>query len=205
MVNHVIDLLNWRFATKAFDTSKKVEENQLKEVLEAGRLSPSSFGLEPWKFVVVESQDFKDRLQEVCFNQTQVGEASQVIIILGKKWAFNENSSYVKELFDARMPKEVSEQLQGIVGQFLSYKTEEQKISWMKAQGYLAAQSMMMSLAELQIDSCPMEGFLEDKVLDVLELNPEEYCVSLVLPIGYRKEEPRDKTRLSFEEVVEFK
>jgi len=201
-----MEAMNYRFATKEFDTSKKIKEEDLKQILEVGRLSPSSYGLEHWKFVVIKNQELKEKVQEVSYNQKQVGTASEVIVYLTKKKDLRANSEYIKKVFTSRMPQEVVDTLLTITSGHISSFSEERFDEWCKKQNYIAAANMMTYAASIGIDSCPMEGFDESGILKVLNLNSEEYGVALVIPFGFRVNEPkRVKTRLPFEEVVEFR
>jgi hypothetical protein len=195
-----------RHAAKQFDETKTIDEETIYSILEVGRLSPSSFGLEHWKFVVVESQELKEKLQEVSFNQKQVGTASHVVVFLAKKKDLRAHSQYVKDIFISRIPDlKIAEQLIDVHAGFVSQLNEDQFDAWCKKQCYIAAANMMTYAKMIGVDSCPMEGFIEEKVLEVLGKNKEEYGVALIVPFGYANDIKREKARLPFEKVVEFK
>jgi nitroreductase len=96
-MSEIIKDLNWRYATKSFDTSKKVSEEDLQEIVESFRLTPSSFGLEPWKLVVVETQELKDKLKEFSFNQSQISDSSHVLVFTR---VVDLNDEYVDKFLD---------------------------------------------------------------------------------------------------------
>lgn len=199
------EAMNFRTAVKEFDTSKKVTDEDLKYILEAGILAPSSFGLEHWKFRVYSSAAHKAEISPICFDQKQIITASHVIVIIGKIHEFHEDSQYIKDIVNERMPPEISEYMQKVIGQFTTSMSDDQLKSWVQKQCYIAASHMMTAAAFKQIDSCPMEGFKEKELLNYMGLNPQDYTIALVLPIGYRVEEPKNsKTRLPFEDLVEI-
>lgn len=199
-----LNIMNERFATKEF-SNKKISEADMKKIIEFGRLSPSSFGLEHWKFILVSTQDVKDKLVSACYNQSQVAQASDVIVILSKRKEFEKGSNYISEVFKSRMPEDVAERVIPMAQGFLDNLTDEQKDSWSKKQCYIAAANMMTGAKSLGIDSCPMEGFVENAVASVLDIDLKDYGVALVIPFGYASKSGRPKTRFSFEEVVEFR
>lgn len=205
MENKLLEAMKFRHAAKEFDTTKSIDEETFNQILEAGRLSPSSFGLEHTKFIVVENPQLKEKLQEASYNQKQVTTASQVVIILSRIKDVMSNSAYAKELFESRMPKEASEFLINFHGSFTQNFSEDEIAHWSKKQAYISAANMMTMAAYLGADSCPMEGFVESQVQEILGIDPKEYGVAMVLPFGYRNQEPRPKTRHELKEIVEFR
>lgn len=200
-----IEAMNYRHAAKEFTPDKKISDSEMKEILEVGRLSPSTFGFEPWKFLVVENQELKEKLTPACFNQKQIESSSHVVIYLSTKKNMRPQSTYLRDLLTPRMPEEIVNHILTMQEGMVSNFSEDRFDMWVKAQSYIAAANMMTYAASLKIDSCPMEGFNEDQVLDILGLDKEEYGVALIVPFGYRKSEPREKTRRPFEDVVEFR
>lgn len=204
-MENFIEVMEKRYASKSFDVEKKISKDDLKQILEFGRLSPSSFGLEHWKFLAISNQELKDKLVPVCFGQSQVSSCSDLIVILAKVKQFDDDNSYVEDIFKSRMPKEVVDKILPMTKGFISqFKNKRELIDWSKKQCYIAAANMMTGAKTLGIDSCPMEGFNEDELLKVLDINPEEYKIAMVIPFGYANDTQREKTRLPFEEVVEF-
>ena len=200
-----IEAMTYRHATKEFNPDKKISDSEMKEILEVGRLSPSSFGFEPWKFLVIENRELKKKITPACFNQKQIESSSAVVIYLSTKKNLKPQSTYLKELLKPRMPEEVVKFILNMHEGMVSNFSEDKFNMWVKAQSYIAATNMMTYAASIKIDSCPMEGFDEEQVLDILGLNKEEYGVALIVPFGYRNSEPREKTRRAFEDVVEFR
>lgn len=191
--------LNWRYAAKKFDTTKKVSDTDLEKILEAIRLTPTSFGMQPYHFYIVTNQEKKDSIQAASWNQPQVGSCSHLIILCSRK----DLSTVKDEYFDALSGgnPEVRTNLKGyedMVTGFLPHSSPE----WAKKQVYIAQGFALAACAELQIDSCPMEGFDASEVAKILEL-PDNLDVAVMLPIGYRAvdEHPRPKFRFSKDKV----
>jgi len=100
--------LSFRHACKTFDASRKINSLDFTQILEFGRLSPSSFGMEQWRFVVVETPELREKLREACWGQPQITESSHVIVILAKTSGVEPGTDYVKQIFERRnMPEEM--------------------------------------------------------------------------------------------------
>ena len=198
-------VMNERFAAKSFDLSKKISVEEVEKIVEFGRLSPSSFGLEPWKFVVVSNQDLKDKLVPACANQGQVAQASEVIVILNNKKDFAKGSSFIANTFNSRMPAEVAKNIIPWAEGMIFGMSEEIRSAWTQKQCYIAAGNMMTGAKSLGIDSCPMEGFIEDKVLEILDIDSNDYGVAMVVPFGFADKPGYPKARFSTEQVVEYR
>jgi nitroreductase len=205
MENTILKAMEYRYAVKEFDSSKKISKDIFDQILEAGRLSPSSFGLEHWKFIVVETPKLKEEIQVAAYNQKQVTSSSHMVIILNRISDIATQSLYAKELFKSRMPEEPAKFVTNFHSQFSSGFNESQLSDWSKKQCYIAAGNMMTVGAYLKIDSCPMEGFDESKVQKILDINPKEYGVAMLLPFGYRNSEPRPKVRHPLKDIVEYR
>lgn len=204
-MSQFIDAMQFRFATKKFVEDKKISEDNFTTIVEAGRLSPSSFGLEPWKFVVVENDELKEKLAPACYNQPQITTGSHIVYILNKREDMKPNSDYLNNLLFSRMPEDGANFVLSFVDKMYNNSSFEKFDMWTKSQCYIPLTNMIMSAAMLGIDSSPMEGFSEEKVLEVLGYSSEDYGVAVVVAFGYRAYEPEEKQRLSFEEVVEFR
>ncbi len=194
--------LNWRYATKKFDTNQKVSDADLDAILEAIRLTPTSFGMQPYHFYVVSNQEIKEKIQAAAWNQPQIGTSSHLLV-----FAARTDLTILKEEFFALLSggnPEVRALLKGyedMVWGFVAGKTDPTEIlAWSAKQTYIAHGFAMAALAELQIDSCPMEGFDPVAVGNILGL-PESQKAVVMLPIGYRAadEAPRPKSRFSKE------
>jgi nitroreductase len=196
--------LSWRYATKKFDTSRKVSDTDLNQILEAIRLTPTSFGLQPYHFYVISNQDIQDKIQAVAWNQAQVGTASHLIVFTART-DLAQNKEEFFSLISGGNP-EVRAMLKGyedMVDGFVAGKpTPESVLPWSAKQAYIAQGFALAALAELQIDSCAMEGFDPVAVGEILGL-PESQKAVVMLPIGYRdaSESPRPKVRFTKESL----
>ncbi|UOK41402.1 MULTISPECIES: NAD(P)H-dependent oxidoreductase [Flavobacterium] len=182
---------NWRYATKKFDASKKISEHDLEILKEAIRLSSSSYGLQPYKVIIVENPELRAKIQPVAWGQTQITEASHLFVFanmvnLGEK----EIDKYIANIAETRgIP---AENLEGY-GDFMKSKIislpENVKNNWTSKQTYLALGNLLNAAAELQIDATPMEGFEAEKVNEILGLDALGLNASLIATVGYRHEE----------------
>ena len=180
--------LNWRYATKKFDVSKKISTEDFAELLEVLRFSPSSFGLQPWKFVIVHDTDLRKTLRPHAWDQPQITDADTLIVFCALK---NMDEDYVKRYVAsiAKVRGVAKESLAGYEGMMigsLKAKSTEAVNQWMRNQVYLALGFFLGECAHRRIDACPMEGFDAKKFDEILEL-PQQGLQSVVLcPVGYR-------------------
>ena len=180
--------LNWRYATKKFDSSKKISKQEFAELLEVLRFSPSSCGLQPWKFIIVHDSVLRQKLRPHAHNQPQVTDADTLIIFCALKTM---DEKYVKNYVDlmAKVRGVTKESLIGYEQMMLALiksKNPEALSQWMKNQVYIALGFLLSECSHRKIDACPMEGFDHKKFDEILEL-PKEGLESVVLcAIGYR-------------------
>lgn len=218
MKNEFYKAMKFRHATKEFDGNKKISDEDFDAILEYGILSPSSFGFEPWKFIVVQNEDLRAKLKEFTWGaQGTLPTASHFIIILARKVkGMKYDSSYVSHMM--KDVKEFPEDVQSLYSEFYTkFQKEDFKLlesdrtlfDWSCKQTYIALANMMTGAAYMGIDSCPIEGFDYDKTEEFLknELNidTEEFGPSVMVPFGYRKENPkRESVRQSVKTVSKF-
>ncbi len=199
-----LEMMNFRHATKLF-SDKKIPKEDLDYILESGRLSPSSFGIEPWKFVVVQNQAMKEAIEAVAWNQKQISTCSDLLIVLARKDVRSCDAYTQKQLGRWGLSEEGLKGLLGLYKGWVDGRDDHTIEMWSEKQCYIASANMMSAAAFIGIDSCPIEGFLSDKVDVILGIDTTLYHSALVLPFGYRAQDARGKHRLSFDEVVEFK
>ena len=197
------DSLYFRHACKLFDEEKKISSEDLRFILEAGRLSPSSFGMEPWNFIVVQSQEFKEKIRPACWDQPQITTCSDLLIITAKVDAPARKAYYEKMFSRREMPQEMLEKYLAVYQNYIDGM--HSVYGWSARQCYIAAANMMSYAAMIGVDSCPIEGFEKENLEEVLGLNTTKEQVALVVALGYRVNEPDEKMRLSFDEVVTFR
>lgn len=197
------DSLHFRHACKLFRKEKKISSEDLHFILEAGRLSPSSFGMEPWNFIVVQNQELKEKIRPVCWNQPQITTCSDLLIITAKVDAPARKEYYEKMFSRREMPQEMLKKYLGAYQQFID--SLHSIYGWSARQCYIPATNIMSYAAMIGVDSCPIEGFEKEKLEEVLELNTTKEQVALVVALGYRMDEQSEKLRLPFDEVVRFR
>ncbi|HIP61718.1 MAG TPA: NAD(P)H-dependent oxidoreductase [Sulfurovum sp.] len=207
MQNQFTKAMAFRHACKVFDETKKISDEEIRYILEAGWTSPSSFGMEAWKFLVISNEELKAKLRPSCWNQVQVTSCSHLVVVLAGIENVKPSSGIPQKRF-ARRPLS-SEQIDTYVELYSNHLahtlgTDEHIYAWTARQCYIAASNMMTAGAFIGIDSCPIEGFEKDKLEDILGLDTSKYQVALVLPFGYRVNEQSEQLRLDFDEVVEF-
>ena len=207
MKNQFLKAMDFRHACKVFDDTKKISEEDLKFILEVGRKSPSSFGMEPWKFVVIQNDELKAKVRPFCWDQVQVTSCSDLVVILARIEDVKPESGVPAKKFARReMPQDKLDFYINVYSSHLkeTLSNDENILAWTARQCYLAASNMMTAAASIGIDSCPIEGFEKEKVEEVLELDTSKYQVAMVLPFGYRINEQSKQLRASFDDVVEF-
>lgn len=200
-----ISQLNWRYATKKFDTKKLVSKNDLDAVLEAIRMTPTSFGLESYKIVVVSDQKTKDALREASFGQESVSTASHVIVLCARKDLFRvKNEKFDRISGGDATKREALSKFESLVRMVLILKKLTfSATSWSEKQTYIHLGFAMAACAELGIDSCPLEGFRPGKYSKILNL-PSNLVPTVVLPIGYRSSDDvqRPKSRTPMKDIL---
>ena len=192
--------LTFRHACKVFDEKRSLPREDLGYILEAGRLSPSSLGLEPWRFLVVEDRVIRRALRSACWNQSQITTASTVVVILALTADLKLETGYAERMLRrlATSPPEIVEALQiyrDIVRGDLA--------AWSVAQCHIAAAQMMMAAAVIGVDSCPMGGFEPEAVAHVLQIDRSKLEVALLLALGHRAGPQPPKQRLALGELVQ--
>lgn len=205
MESTIIDALNWRSAVKKFDTSKKLTDSQLATILEAARLSPSSYGLQPWRFVVVTDPAVRAQLREASWGQAQITDASHLVVLAAQTPDDALVDSYVANI---AMSRGVSiDSLAGLaqmIKGMLAGMSAEQRLQWAQKQVYIALGVMLTVTAMLGVDSCPMEGFDPAKYDEILNLPQQGLHATVVCALGSRaaEETTLSKIRLPMDVVV---
>lgn len=187
----LIENLKWRYATKKFDPLKKVSDTDLQTIKEAISLTATSYGLESYKVLVIENEEIRKQLKPASWGQPQVTDASHLLVFCNFTEVTNDHIDALVKLKSDTQGVEL-EKLSGY-GDFMKNTIgnmpAEVVKSWTAKQTYIALGNAMAACAELQIDSCPMEGFEAAKYNEILGLSEKGMNAALVLPIGYRSEE----------------
>ncbi len=207
--------LNWRYATKKFDSSRKVSDDDIAILMESLRLAPSSMGIQPWRFILIADSAIKKKLSVACFGQQQVKDASHVFVICAIKELTGEHiSRYFQSVRILNPEKSLAGKaaqtvrLAGyrkmIEGYALSMG-KERTSQWCKEQAYIALGCLFSACAHLNIDSCPIEGYNKAEVEKLLGLPELGLQAASVVPVGYRAKDDaharENKVRFRKEEV----
>lgn len=201
------EALAFRHACKIFDETKKINDEDLTYILEAGRKAPSSFGMEPWKFLIITNQELKEKLKPVCWNQAQITTCSHLVVVLAAIEAVKPEFGEVERKFKRReMPQEKLDMYLGLYANHLkqTLSSDENIYAWTAKQTVFAIENMMMAAAIKGIDSCAIEGFEKEKVEEILALDTKKYQLSTIIPFGYRINEQSSQLREPLENVVEY-
>lgn len=199
--------MDFRHACKIFDETRKINNEDVNYILEAGRKSPSSFGQEPWKFLVITNEDLKAKIRPFCWNQVQITSCSHLVVILAAIDGVKAKSSEVLRKFSRRgLPEDA---VKAYIEKYAShledtFSTNEKTFCWTARQTYIALGNMMTAAAIKGIDSCPIEGFEKGNLEKVLSLDTNKYQISVILPLGYRIKEQSKQLREELEDIVEF-
>ena len=204
-----LEILKFRHACKIFDESKKICAGEFDFILEAGRLSPSSTGLEQWDFLIVQNPALREKIREVSWNQIQITSCSHLVIILAKISELKSDSKYVSDMIARRPDKSMEDKANRVAFYkgFLdgSFKNDNELLfNWSHAQAMFAATNMMNAAASLGIDSCPIEGFDRAALDKILELDESRQRVALMVPFGYRLNPQPPKYRRPISDIVRW-
>ena len=187
-MNTIIDNLNWRYATKKFDTSKKISESDLHTLLEVLRLAPSAYGLQPFKILVIENATIREQLKAKSYGQPQITDASHVLVLCAY---LDVKDSHIDEhILNTATTREIDVNLLVGYGDFMK-KTinnfdSDQKLVWNGKQVYLALGQLIHAAAQMKIDAAPMEGFDHVGYDEVLNLKAQNLHATVVCALGYR-------------------
>ena len=202
MKSELLQIFRRRYACHRFLPEQPPTEADLDFILEAGRLSPSSFGLEQWKFVVVRNAAEKLALQAACFDQTQVGSAGALIVILAKIADLAPDSTYVKHLLAREYP---GEQLGFALDNYRNFHAGTDVAAWSVSQCHIAAANMLTAATATGLDSCAIGGFIPEQVAEVLGVDLARHRIALLLALGRCDEHAPEKQRLPLAELVEYR
>ena len=196
-----LEAMQSRFACKLY-SDRTIAEEDLLSILEYGRLTPTSFGLEMWAFHVVGQPQMRKALYAACFEQESVLTAPLSIVTLSRTPSFLHPDGTAVKQRGSRFPGSLEVFVEDYRPYYEFLKKENRLVSWSRSQGYLAVANMMTGAATLGIQSCAIEGFDENKVLALLGLDSNDWVVSMVIPFGYPGEPTRPKIRASLESLV---
>ena len=211
----LIAAFNFRHACKTFDPARKIPEEDFRTILETGRLSPSSFGFEPWHFLVIQDMALRERLLAATWGaKGQFPSASHVIAILVRKDDMRPGSAYIESFMREVqcLPEEGIARKSKMYRQFhesdFHLQDARALFDWGCRQAYIALGNMMTGAALLGVDSCPIEGFnqagAEQVLVDAGVLDQSKFGLAVMVAFGYRVNPQPAKTRQALEQVVQW-
>ncbi len=214
--NRFLDTMMYRHASKEFDATKKISDEDFDDILQMGRLSPSSFGLEPWKFLVVQNQNLRDKIKEFSWGaKGQLPTASHFVIILARKrHQMIYDSPYIDKMFrQKQLPQDIVDMYRQFyknfqISDFDLLQSDRAIFDWACKQTYIALANMMTGAAYMGIDSCAIEGYdaasADRFAKDELGVDIDKFGISVMVAFGYRKNAPRDKNRQPLEDILSW-
>lgn len=204
--------LAWRYAVKKFDASRKVSDKDWHVLGESLRLSPSSYGLQPWKFFIVQSPDLRKKLRPVSWNQSQVEDCSHYVVFTTLKEMTEEYiNRFIQQTASERGmdPANLEGYRKLIVGNLVGPNHAPATLAWTQRQAYIAMGNLMNTAALMGIDTCPIEGLEPQKYDDILGLTHTPYATVASVAVGYRHPEDKyqhaKKIRFPAADVIVFR
>jgi len=204
----LLNQLQWRAAVKQY-SDKKVSQEDIEQLKKSLQLAPSSFGLQPYMFILVENKEVRAKLQEAGYNQPAITEASHLFVLASQT---NPTAVNIDSFIDLNVKvrggsKEDLAEYAGMMKGFYQSKSQEELQLWASRQTYITLGFLLSAAAQMNIDATPMEGFDPAKVDEILGLGDKGYTASVIVPVGYRSEEDKysqmDKVRKPLDKMFE--
>lgn len=209
--SELLDSLNYRYATKQFERARTIPDEVWQVLEQSLVLSPSSFGLQPWRFLVIDSPDLRERLRKHSWNQSQITDAARLVVFTTRTDLTEPDvDRFMNHLavVQGREPATL-EGYRNIVVSFAAAMNREARHAWNARQTYIALGQFMTAAAVLGIDTCPIEGFDPVGYNEELDLIDSGYSVSVVCAVGYRSPEDKyaatPKARFPIGEMIEHR
>lgn len=186
-----LEHLQWRYATKKFDNNKKLNDEQLELLLDAIRLTPTSYGMQGFKVLIVENLELRKQLQEASRNQSQVTDASHFLVFCRNNTPIiHQVDSLIERIGTVRkLGKDKLEPYNELIKTTLGNLSQDALYAWLDKQCYIALGFLMDNAALLKIDVCPMEGFDKSAYDTILGLSSKGLASVIAAPIGFRAED----------------
>lgn len=205
----LLSALSWRYATKKFDPSRKIDEETWEVIRKALVLSPSSLGLQLWHFLDVRDPEVRKRLRAVSWDQSSITDASHLLVFTVKReFTAEDVERHLANLCEIRgIPRASMDAYAERIGGLTKIKSPAEMTAWLERQVYIALGVAITSAAVLGIDSCPVEAIEPEEYDRILGLDKGEYRTLCALPMGYRGEDPyseQAKVRFSEESLIEI-
>lgn len=212
----ILDAFQFRHACKEFDPQRKIDAADFDFILETGRLSPSSFGFEPWRFVIIQNPELRQKLLTVAWGaKKQIPSASHYVAILARKAGMKPDGEHVLHMMRdiQQLPPERVDMKGAVYRKFHESdfdltQSERVQFEWACRQTYIALGNMMTAAAMIGIDSCPVEGFelagAEAVLREAGLLTPDQWGLSVMVAFGYRVNPQPAKTRQTLTEITQW-
>lgn len=205
----ILEHLNWRYATKNYDATKKISDADWETLEQSLILAPTSFGIQPYKFIVVTDQALKEKLKPAAWGQAQITDSSHLVVFAYKKTLSDADiDHYVERIVEVRgTPREMLAEYEGVMKNAAQNSVEAGTVeTWNSRQAYIALGFLLETAALLKIDATPMEGFDAAQFNEILGL--EDYSAVVICAVGYRNAEADwlanlPKVRFSKEELIQ--
>jgi nitroreductase / dihydropteridine reductase len=197
-MNNILDALEWRYAVKKFDDKASLTEQQILEVKKVFNLSASSYGLQPYKMIVVQNPELKEKLVPASFGQQQISQSAAILVFAVRTdFGMDYIDQFFKDMSTKRqIPLENLEGYKNFMKGSFANKSEDEISSWATKQVYLTMGHMLASLAALQIDACPIEGLDPQAYDKILDLDAKQLKTIIAMPIGVRAPDDASATAL---------
>lgn len=210
---HVLKIANQRYATKKFDPNKHISDEDWQTILQVGRLSPSSFGYEPWRFVLLKDEKLKNVIRPFSWGAiNSLDGADKILLILARK-DVTYNADYIQHLVKDVKQKPYSpdspqsQHFKVFQERDLNIWTPEERFDWAARQAYIAMTNMMTAATELGIDTCPIEGFnypqMNQFLADHQIMDPKHWQIAVMVSFGYRDQPIKPKVRQPLADIYE--
>ncbi len=214
----ILDAFHFRHACKKYDPQRAVSQEDFDTILEAARLSPSSFGFEPWHLIVLRDETIKQKLYPIAWGaRNSIDGASHLVLLLARKKADTlADAPYITHLMRDihHLPGEMLEKRRAVYHNFLKNDfrllgDDRALFDWASKQTYIMLANMMTTAALLGVDSCPIEGFDQNAVDELLAdeglMDPAHFGISVMVSFGYRANQPaHEKTRQPLADLVQW-
>ncbi|MCU7617797.1 NAD(P)H-dependent oxidoreductase [Chryseobacterium sp. PBS4-4] len=205
-----LEALSRRYSVKKFNPESIIPQQILLNILESGKLAASSQGLQPYKIFVIESQEMKEKLIPAFYNPSQISTCSHLIVLISKK-IIEDNylDGYFNHISEVRKhPVENLDLFRKSITKHFSRQEHDDILNWAEKQSYIVLANLMYAAAIENVDTCPMEGFRQELIEEILDIDNEKEKVTVTLALGYRSEEDQfqhmKKVRKPNEKLFKF-
>ena len=190
-MSNFIENAQWRYATKKYDTTKKISDEDLEILKQAAQLSASSFGLQPYRIIDVVNPEVRQKLVGAAWNQQQLADASHVFVLAN---IIDFNQDDLNDFFEnVKTTRNLTDEdvagYRNFVSGFVNNLPADAKNNWTSKQAYIVLSNLLNAAAELRIDATPMEGFVPEQVNEILGLTEQRLNASLIVCLGYRAQD----------------